>query len=309
MRITYCPQQVNLYTNNKCNAPKVISCSSPVVGSGVDTYVNPLSFKSGKILSMEWYRNLSPERRARLSKSVNNIIYHNKDYIGFDKSVTEALMYHDLTANCIKDKLNQEFGEGNYVVIPIGRSLSSIGKCLGNKIGDERVKPLPMSSAARFLDIDSADSKFYGLERTDADFDMLKKYLDSMGLSKEEVKKSGKHYIFVDYCNTGRSLAGVKKLFESDKIWGHNDNVQFENIFNLLPKAEPKSEIGGIPTGAFLRELENKFFYGSFKRFSLVKDCPRFTYLERAVIDPKTFSKEQLAFHYKMMENEANKAK
>ncbi|MCR5266420.1 MAG: hypothetical protein K6E29_07495 [Cyanobacteria bacterium RUI128] len=308
MKIAYCPQQVNLYRNNKCNSTPVVSCSSPVSSNRFDTFAKPLPFKGRKILSMEWYRNLSPERRAYLSKRVNDIIYHNKEYIGFDKSVTEALMYHDLTANCIKDELNQKFGEGNYIVIPIGRSLSSIGKCLGNKIGDERVKPLPMSRAPRFLDLDKPDSKFEALERTDADFDILKKYLDSIGLSKEEVKKSNKHYIFIDYCNTGRSLAGVKKLFESDKMWGHNDNVQFEDIFNLLPKAETKSEIGGIPTGAFLNELKEMFFNSSYKRFSLVKDCPRFIYLERAVIDPMTFTNEQLAFHYKMMEIEANKA-
>lgn len=309
MKISFSPQQVNLYANNKCNTPKVVSSGSPVSRKVFPIYTCPVSFTGAKLLSMEWYRNLSPDRRTRLSKSVNDVIYHNKDYIGFDESVTEALMYHDLTANCIKDKLNQEFGEGNYIVIPVGRSLSSIGKCLGNKIGDEQVKPLPMSRAQRFLDLDKPDSKFEALERTDADFDVLKKYLNSIGLSQEEVKKSRKHYIFIDYCNTGRSLAGVKKLFESDKMWGHNDNVLFENIFNLLPKAEQKSEIGGIPTGAFLKELEARLFNASYKRFSLVKDCPRFNYLERAVIDPRTFSKEQLAFHYKMMENEANKAK
>ena len=206
--------------------------------------------------------------------------------------------YHDIIAIGIKDTLNDKFGIGNYIVIPIGRSVSSICKCLGYKIGEDRIKPLPMSSAGRFVD----------LENCKENFKLLTQYLKSIGLSKKDIKTSNKQYVFIDYCNSGRSLQGVKTLFESNKVWGHQDNVHFEDIIKLLSRRKRKLlTYDGMSPKKFLKDLEEEFFVSKYKRYALVKDCPRFHYLKEAALQPEDYNYEQQVFYWKLLDNEMKK--
>ena len=204
------------------------------------------------------------------------------------------MQYNEIVAEQIKKVLNDKLGIGNYIVIPIGRSLSSIGKCLGYKIGEDNVKSLPMSRGWRFLN----------LEKCKEDFDAFSKYLDSVGLSKEEVEKSNKHYVFIDYCCSGDSLRGVKNLFES-KICGHRDNVQFKNLFDFLPK-ELDYKIDKFGT-TFFEDLEDRLKYGAFKKYSQVKECIFLADTEKKVIKPEEYDLQTQVFYFKLLENEMRK--
>ena len=58
---------------------------------------------------------------------------------------------HTIVPNTLKSMFDNFFGAGQYVVVTIGRSLSTIGKALGYRIGEENVVNLPMSWSRRFM--------------------------------------------------------------------------------------------------------------------------------------------------------------
>ena len=294
------PVLSNKYTNTRCNPALQAPSHSPAIKSGMctDTFVKSPSF-TAKPLTVSWYKNLTPEKKELLNKYADNHIYHNKEWLFYDKNFNKAQHYHEIITTGIKDKLNDRFGEGNYVVIPIGRSLSSVGKCLGYKIGEENVKQLPMSSAGRFM----------YLEDCKEDFSLFNKYINSIGLSKEDVKKLGKHYVFIDFVNSGRSLKGARHLFESDKVWGeHFDNVHFENVLKLLPEVPTELVKEDLFFGdTFAKDFKSMLMNGQFKKYSAVKDCPRFTYLEDAVIEPENYDTDRMVFYWKFLDGELGK--
>jgi len=291
MKINCISPIVNIYTNNRCNAPKM---SYIRTGMSCDTFEKSPSFTRSEPYTVDWYKKLDPDKKEKIDKRADEYIYNNAFYLHYDVSFNHELKYTDIASDCIKDSLNEKYGEGNYVVIPVGRSLSALGKFLGYKIGEDKIKSLPMSSAGRFLD----------LEKSNEDFEVLEKYLKSVGLTKRKVEKSDKQFIFMDYCHTGNSLKGVQNLFESDKIWGRLDNVHFENVMNLLPKAEDEKEIGGIPSEEFLKTFELDLCRSRYKKYSVVKDCPRFYYLKNAVLDPEHYPYETQIFYWKALEKE-----
>ena len=49
------------------------------------------------------------------------------------------------------------------------------------------------------------------------------------------------------------------------------------------------------------------FKNSQFKKYSLVKDCPRFDYLNSAVIKPENYNLEQQVFYWKLLDNEMKK--
>ena len=234
------------------------------------------------------YKKLTQEELDRIRKLANA-------YIDLKHNIYNIDIYnHDIVASGIRDELNRRFGEGNYVVISIGQSLSSICKCLGYKIGENDVKQLPMSSAYRFLNMEKCKKE---------DFDKFRQYLALIGLSKEEVKASEKQYIFMDYCFSRRSLKGVENLFKS-KIYGNLDNVQFIDIAEILKTIkpeQPKYEFWpGIKT--YADEILEKLRVGAFKRYSVVKGSHLLGNTKNAVIKPDDFKLEPRIFMFELLD-------
>ena len=224
-----------------------------------------------------------------------------EQWLLYDKVFNKDLRYNNIIANGIKNKLNELYGEGNYIVIPIGRSLSSVGKCLGYKIGEDKVKSLPMSSAGRFLDLEKCK---------DEDFDAFREYLNSIGLSKNDVTTSGKKYIFMDYCCRGVSLKGVENLFKSDKIYENLDNIEFVNIVKFLKKTKlEKSTEDFFPNmNTLIDDIECGLYRSSFKPYSVVKECHRLSNTKDSVIKPEDYKFETRIFLFKLLDNEMNKS-
>lgn len=285
--------QVNRYSPKK---PISYNYFVPNIGISSDTFTKNPSF-TAKPFTIDWYKTLTPDKIDIFNKRADQYIYHNKEWLFYDKNFNKHLHYHDIIATGIKNALNDKFGADNYIVIPIGRSVSSICKCLGYKIGEDRIKPLPMSSARRFVD----------LENCKENFKLLTQYLKSIGLSKRDIKTTDKKYVFIDYCNSGRSLHGVKILFESNKVWGQQDNVYFEDIIKLLSRRKRNLAYDKIFPKKFLKDLEEEFLVSRYKRYALVKDCPRFHYLKDAVLQPEDYNYERQVFYWKLLDNEIKK--
>ena len=274
---------------------------------------NPMSFIPDSFIKNPWskLRNFTIEEYKKLTakeiKQLNEIVKKAQcEYINSD------VRTHDLVASNIKATLDRKFGEGKYVIVAIGRSISSIGKCLGYKIGEENVKQIPMSNAFRF-------SKRKHLKTSKEDFELFNKYLNSIGLSKKEIEASGKTYIITDYCCTGSSLHGAAKLLRSDKVWGDKPNVISKNIIGLMDnklfKFSDSLSLKSIMYTIFPKkymfadQLEFLLAQKAFKKYSLVSKCINLSKTAESVIKPEQYSLEKKAFLFKLLDNEMAKSK
>ena len=147
---------------------------------------------------------------------------------------------HTVVPAVLKDSFDKFFGEGKYVVMTLGRSLSTIGKSLGYKIGEENVVNLPMSWARRFLPESTRSCDHFNVyKRILSHQEHLGRFLtclDDLRLGKEQVKTSGKSYVLMDYCCSGDSLKGAEFLFKSDYVWGPDAKLYSVDILNVLDK-------------------------------------------------------------------------
>lgn len=260
--------------------------------------------------TIDEYKKLSSAELETMRKDVDEYIEQNNKSIkratfakfkvakDLKKDLDKDVKVNDWAAEEIKKSLDNTYGEGNYVFVPIGRSLSSVGKSLSYKIGEDNVKILPMSRAARFIDM----SRF----REDAD--KLNQYLDSIGLSKNEVETSGKTYIFSDFCDTGASKLGVKRLFESDYVWGEQPNVKFENVADILDAVKPDETQEGYSS---YEKSSNYFNWAirmiDYKPYSLVERCENLANTQEAVIKPENYSPVSKIFMFKLLDREMTK--
>lgn len=264
--------------------------------------VNRILFGRIRNFTISEYENLTEREIDCLNEVVNKYLYDNPLEGNLAENFDRCLVYTDIVAECFKKKLDSMYGAGNYVFIPIGRSLSTIGKSLGYKIGEDSIKQLPISNAKRFLN----------LEKCNEDFDALIKYLNSIGLSKKEIKKSGKHYIFADYCDTGRSLRGVKNLLTSDRIYGNSDNLHFEDVMEFLSDVLPKkvpSECVPYKYPDFGADFKSMLAWGHFKKYSLSDKCYSLNETKNMVIKPEKYEYEMNLFLFKLLDNEMKQRK
>lgn len=147
---------------------------------------------------------------------------------------------HTIVPNTLKSMFNNFFGAGKYVVITIGRSLSTIGKALGYRIGEENVVNLPMSWSRRFMPTTTRVGDHFEIYKKinshQEGLDKFLAYLEKVGLGREQVKSSGKSYILMDYCCSGDSLKGAEFLFKSDYVWGPGSKTYAVDILSALEK-------------------------------------------------------------------------
>lgn len=225
--------------------------------SAENIYKNALS-KLNKITKKE-YQSLTPKEKEILRTKIQT------------KRFSKAVKLHDFAANNIIDFMDKKYGKNNYVIISIGRSLSSICKMLELKIGKENVKNIPMSDMGRFYSTDNLSSieKFSKLKG----FDSFKKYLKSIGLTKEIVENSDKNYILVDYTCSGRSLSAAYSILTSDFLLGNTqENIHRIPIHRILPPNNSQSAL-----------LDDILYTHGYKDFSFVKKTNLdFTNIEEA---------------------------
>ncbi len=282
---------IAFYDSNKYKPNILKDCPTFRASASFDTFRK--TFSKLKNFTLNEYNQLSKSEINLINKNIDKMFADDIDF-------HRALKYHDIVAEGMKQTLNNCYGVGNYIVIPIGRSLSSICKCLGYKIGEEKIKLLPMSQAGRFWN-------YYENE----DIELFRKYLDSIELSQDTIKTSGKKYIFTDYCNSGDSLIGAKKLLTS-KIFDNDNNLEFIDVFQLIEDLQPnkiRNDISEWENYIFKNTFRGMLRRMEFKRYSLVDKCINLDYTKEAVIKPEHYRPDAKCFWFKLMDNEANKMK
>jgi hypothetical protein len=235
-----------------------------------------------------WYfRNFSIEEYEKLSEKELQIL--RKEYYKLKKedkyTFDKIENVHERIATYIQKTLDKKYTPGNYTVIIIGRSMSSIGKVLGYKIGEENVINIPMSNARKFLD----PEKIKEISQT-KEMDSFLKFLKHLGLSKEDVENSGKQYVLTDYCYTGFSLEGANCLLKS--IW--------ENPKNLISK-------DFMMDWAIKNEQEvilNDFARSEFKFLSFVSRCNNLGKCAQSYINPLLEARKTKLTWFKLLDNE-----
>ncbi len=193
---------------------------------------------------------------------------------------------HNEAARYIQSVFDTTFGNGNYVVVPIGRSISSICKVLGYHIGEENVKMMPLSDSRRFLTDPTKPEHYKSLlceVKKNEGLKTFLNYLKSIGLSKKDIETSGKNYILMDYCFSGTSLRGAEELFKSDLIWGNRHNniyaVDFLKVINAIDEeslGKNKTAVYKFGRPMFLHDILNNRLCGSnYKSLSFVRKSTR----------------------------------
>lgn len=201
---------------------------------------------------------------------------------------------HDITASCMKTFFENQFEDEEYILIPVGRSLSSIGKVLGYKIGEENVKNIPLSNVSRFN-----LSKNLRDESEQGGLKIFLKYLKSIGLGINDVNNSNKKYVLMDYTITGYSLSGAKRLF--DFIFGKDNNKIFTfDITKFLDMLKANNqEVKLIKT-----YLEQDLFDTKYKPFAFVCYCPCLKNTPNSIRNPHEEPLFANLFKFKLLDNE-----
>ena len=150
-------------------------------------------------------------------------------------------------ANKVKTELDKKYGEKNYVVIAIGRSVSSIAELL--KVMGVETKNIPLSGLRKKTVKDIPEDYLH----------TYKSYLVQIGLSKTDLKNNpDKTYVIMDYSNSGKSLKRAEEMLKSDYLLGDAKNLTAIPINELLGKDYKK------------RKFEDLFNCSRFKDFSSV---------------------------------------
>lgn len=252
------------------------------------------NFKKGlnkfKNLTLSEYKSLSDTEKIAMR---NRILFTKPAEYSHFKDFTEQ---HDFASEAIKQNLDIEYGENNYTVIIIGRSLATIGKALGAKIGENRVKFLPMSGFNFISEIKQPSDYINFINAINSKYEKkdLKKFLEQNSLTKENIEKSEHKYIIMDYAYTGDSLKSAYALLTQDDILGNkNNNITYISINELLPEKQEISYkilsnlyheyykmYSHIGTSHYLtkNKLNNAIKYTSFYSNSQIEDMQLFIF-------------------------------
>ena len=280
----------------KSNTRNVSFCSI-IRADRVELFI-PKALDKIKNYTIEEYKNLSKEEIKTLRNACKEMLPppDNSEKYGSDESI------HEMASECIKKYLDKNYGEDGYVVMIIGRSLSSIGKVLGYKIGEDRVKNIPLTRASRYIDSDRTEE-----EMKNGGLEALKSFLSSNGLSKEEIEKSDKKYIIMDYCYTGGSLKGAETLLTRDDVLGKK-NIR---ALDVLKCVQDLSGAASLPEEyshiAYSSEEEESLhvymFYSKAKKFSFVSRVSCLKDIPKAVVDTTKTTVESRLMRFKLLDN------
>ena len=228
--------------------------------------------KEFKTFSKEEYLKLTENQKNKLRAEYKQLEEENP-YLY--QSMGEI---HAYAAECLKKTFDKRFGKNNYIVLPIGRSLSSIGKSLELKIGKEHVINIPLSGASQYFSptpTKEAYEYYTNRLKNDKGLNDFLKFLEEKHISKKDIETSNKHYILIDYCVSGFSLKGAEQLFKSNLVCGNKKNnihaVDFISLLNRFDESIINSSIKKDSTKTNIHsKLENILYESEYKPFAFI---------------------------------------
>lgn len=182
-------------------------------------------------VSMQYYYNTRNSAQVscgmKLSglncKKLEGLTYDKyKDLSFFDKlkfsiftplSIRRDARANFYAARSARRYLDDKCGRDNYTVMVVGRSMASIGETMRDLGRDVRF--LPMSQLAD------------GMPENIEHVDVYKKYLDSIGLTKELIESNPEHhFVLIDYVSSGESLRNAHKFLSRPDLLGHPERIE-----------------------------------------------------------------------------------
>lgn len=133
-------------------------------------------------------------------------------------------------AKTTETMLNKKYGENNWVFVSIGTSPAGIGKALELRGHDVRYMPI---SGIRTMNDDT-----YKEYSNPDNHSTYIKFLDSIGLRKDKINNSDKHYIFADFAHKGTTLKYLKKFGYQNGL--KKKNAHFIKLNDELEKYTKK---------------------------------------------------------------------
>ena len=185
--------------------------------------------------------------------------------------------------------MNVNFAQGikgfldeKYVFVSIGTSPSLIAKVL-ECMGVE-TKYLPLSR------LGSKDSYIYDTDTVflNYKYDKYAEFLKTQGITKEELEKGDKKYIFYDYTLSGETLKRFECIMRekfslpADKIEFRSLNEDLMSLFN--------GKIVIDDADAVESYIKDCFYYGDAEKFSSIRSLP-FTRVDIANYEPAALAK------------------
>lgn len=142
----------------------------------------------------------------------------------------------------LKPYLDEKYGEDKYVFVSVGRSPAGIARAF-EFMGVE-TKYLPISNLRCYPDSDCVIGGAEGLDK-------YGNFLKKQGINNDNIKQSGKHFLFFDYTYTGKSLNFFNDLIR--KYYKINlKNMHFLSINNLLAEAAKDDKVQGREVSGYI---------------------------------------------------------
>ena len=160
--------------------------------------------------------------------TLENVSKTDKGTRQFLREISPARLKELAKMNCyaadkVKQVLDSKYGKNNYILVAIGRSVSSIAETLESMGVD--IKIIPMSGLRRRY-VDDIPKK---------DLDTYKTFLVQKGLSKADLNKNkDKKYIVTDYAYYGRTLERATELLKKEEMLGNAPNLVSMRINDIL---------------------------------------------------------------------------
>ena len=257
MRVNFSQPTFNINSFNQPDKQNGFARQSDIV-SFQRNFLNPLSELNN--YTAKEYKNLFFCEKFKL----RNMFFKMLEKSEKRREIEETIMLHEQAAFGAKKTLDKRYGEGNYVVITLGRSVSSIGKVLGYLIGEENVKQVPMSRECLFYLHEGALPVV-----PSEDINSFAEYLKSIGLTKESVEKSGKKFVITDFCATGFSLKTATQFLKINQLLGNSKNIVSVDFLNLIKNKNLNWKLSSI---MYDHGLKDHSFVRKLKVLSSVKE-------------------------------------
>lgn len=207
-----------------------------------------------------------------LDKGYDNLNEREKEILRNELSSFDWEAVDDClnTAKSLKHLYDEEYGEGNWEYVSIGRSCANIAKTL-TKLGVKSYI-IPISGLQGGINDGKELTRQKGFEK-------YKNFIYEQGLNPLEIENSGKTYIFQDYCDSGKSLRLFEQFIRSEQMGLDKENIVFKGINDSLFECIPKLREWGItaynPILFLTQRLASQNTFMSMKHYT---SCPKLYY-------------------------------
>lgn len=268
--VSFCNNQTDVFIKSSTNEISIDS---------FEQYTNALKVNKKRKFDIDDYKSLTSDEIKIIEQRM-------------PKCVQKAVDDNIHVGGLLKKYFDNLYGEDGYIFCSIGTSPSGI---------------------ARFMEFSGVETKYFpasGLKgpviffskELNKNLNGLNKYLEFLkeqGVTKEQIEKSDKKYIFTDFCHTGQSLNNFEALLKMEAgIPDDDKNTRFLSLTNALIKATREAK---IPLGRTLEYNEYYLMAGDIEEYGGIPHLPIKSFEKMDEILSKNTILAPREFNYLMM--------